>query len=355
MDDALGGRRGRRAELTAAVLDALTAQYGVVSAGAIVDLGGSSNLNLLVPCANATLVVRVYRPSVSAARLADIQRARRHLEERGFPCPVPIPTADGSDWALLEGRLLEVEQYVESDGDMDTWDRVIQGLALLGRMHDVLSSVAISPDSRAPRFVNYLSSEDVTEATARGTERIRSWRPTTSEARLADRSEELAALITDAERDDARALLPRQLVHGDFWDDNVLYRRNKIVLVHDFDHMGERARVDDLALTLYYMSSEPAPPLTLAQRQSFIGRSVDANDSVTESPLSPGERAALPVALARQPLWSIGGWVADLDDDGAARAHAAGMGPAVEAALQIMRTLPQWQEALAEGSSGVAG
>ena len=40
----------------------------------------------------------------------------------------------------------------------------------------------------------------------------------------------------------------RQLVHGDFWDDNGLFREGRIVLVTDLDFMGVRPRVDDLAL-----------------------------------------------------------------------------------------------------------
>jgi Ser/Thr protein kinase RdoA (MazF antagonist) len=48
------------------------------------------------------------------------------------------------------------------------------------------------------------------------------------------------------------ARLPHQLVHGDFWDNNVGFLGGRPVLVADFDFMGERARIDDLALTLWY-------------------------------------------------------------------------------------------------------
>ena len=320
--------------------------YGVAPTSAPQDLGGSSNLNLLVTRGNVKLVARVYRPSVPVARLTDIQRARRLLREQGLPCVVPIPASDGSDWVAVGERLLELEPYVEHDGHMNSWERVRQGLTRLGEMHDVLSSITVGPDSAAPRFVNYVAPEHVLEATGRGTARIRAWRPTAEEARLADRSDELAQVVVDAERNNAAALSPRQLVHGDFWDNNVLYREDQIVLVHDFDHMGERPRVDDLALTLYYMNSEPAPDLDMRARRSWVKKSVDAYNAGVRSPLNPSETAALPVALARQPLWSIGGWIAELDDERAARAHAAGMLSAVELALEIMHNLSEWQEAL---------
>jgi Ser/Thr protein kinase RdoA (MazF antagonist) len=322
-----------------ALLDTLDASYGIKPLTVVADLGGSSNLNLLVAGAGRSRVARVYRPSVSEARLRDIQRARRRLAEGGFPCLVPIPALDGRDFAVCDDRLLEVEEHVEHGGHMDTWDRVESGLRVLGRMHDVLASVAASPDGRAPRFVNYLAPEDVVAATARGTERIRSWSPTPAEAELADAADELALAVGEAQRAVGYEPLPRQLVHGDFWDNNVLYRGDELVLIHDFDHMGERARIEDLALTLYYLSSETD------RRLKGFRRLVDSYDSGVAAPLTPAERAAVPVAVARQPLWSVGGWIAELDDERAARSHAAGMNAPVAAALELMRDLPRWQEA----------
>jgi Ser/Thr protein kinase RdoA (MazF antagonist) len=63
-------------------------------------------------------------------------------------------------------------------------------------------------------------------------------------------AEELAELVTQAETR-LVSRLPRQLVHGDFWDNNVLFRGGRVVLLADFDFLGERARIDDLALTLH--------------------------------------------------------------------------------------------------------
>lgn len=141
--------------------------------------------------------------------------------------------------------------------------------------------------------------------------------------------------------------LPRQLVHGDFWDNNVLYRDEEMVLIHDFDHMGERARVDDVGLTLYFMNSEAGTDIDDGRRPLLLRRLLDAYDSGLETQLTAAERAALPLALARQPLWSVGGWIASLDDERAARAHARGMNTAIEFALGIVRAMPQWQEAFA--------
>ena len=66
-------------------------------------------------------------------------------------------------------------------------------------------------------------------------------------------AEELAQLVDAAER--TAAPLPRQLVRGNLWDNNVFFRAGRPVLVTDLDFMGKRLRIDDLALTLYYTNS----------------------------------------------------------------------------------------------------
>jgi homoserine kinase type II len=74
---------------------------------------------------------------------------------------------------------------------------------------------------------------------------------------------------------------------------------------------------------------------------------VDAYDSGLDHPLTPRERAALPLALARQPLWWVGRWLALLDDEELARQGLAEMAADVGWALQIMREVGRWQAAFA--------
>src|SRR5262249_9940899 len=139
--------------------------------------------------------------------------------------------------------------------------------------------------------------------------------------------------------------LPRQLVHGDFWDNNVFFRAGRVALVVDFDFMGERARLDDLALTLYFASWPFSARPVSDERLARLRRLVDAYDQGLADPLTPAERAALPLAIARQPLWAVGRWLALLDDEARARRLAAEVTSDVEWALQITRDLGRWQAA----------
>jgi homoserine kinase type II len=171
---------------------------------------------------------------------------------------------------------------------------------------------------------------------------VRGWNPTAEEIRFSEVSEELAHLLDVAERD-AALDLPRQLVHGDFWDNNVFFQDGRVVAVIDLDFMGERARIDDLALTLYYTNSKFSDGPLSDERIDRLRALVDAYGSGLDHPLSEAERAALPLALARTPLAFVG-MIPFIDDAARARKHTASLFRDVEWALEIAGDVSRWQE-----------
>jgi homoserine kinase type II len=136
------------------------------------------------------------------------------------------------------------------------------------------------------------------------------------------------------------------LVHGDYWDNNVLFRDGRVVLVTDLDFMGERARIDDFALTLYYTNSTFSDDPTSDDRIGKLRTLVDAYDTGLDEPLSGAERAALPLALARTPLAFIT-MIASVDSEAGARRLAAEMTGDISWALDIARDLDRWRSAFA--------
>ena len=332
-----------RAKLSPDLFDTLLSEYGIHAESAL-DIGGSSNLNLLVTDHHQRYIVRVYRPWVTSARVRDMQRARQHLAAGGVPCVPVIPTLNGAESITVDQRLVEVEPFVEHDAKMDSWERLETGLPLLGRIHSLLRTLDVSDDGRNAPASNNIAPQDVLTGTVRGTTLIRSWQPTPAELQLADAAERLAHKAAHAQREFAD--LPRQLVHGDYWDNNVLFRNGQVVLVADLDFMGERSRIDDLALTLYYTNSTFSDDQVSDARIGRLLRLVAAYESGLHEPLTSAERAALPVALIRIPLAFIA-MIPTVDSEANARNLAKEMIFDLAWALVIANNLDHWQSAFA--------
>jgi homoserine kinase type II len=238
----------------------------------------------------------------------------------------------------FDGRLVEVEEYVEHDAHMDSWTRLDAGMPLLGRIHSTLAGVDASAETRYPDFANAVDAMDALATTARGVARIRSWGDSISGAvrRMCDEADELANIVAAAEA--ASPPTHRQLVHGDFWDNNVLFRSGNVAAVIDFDFLGHRPRVDDLALTLLFTDLTLTP--SEEERIPLLRCLVDRYDSGLDHPLTPEERAAIPAALARQQLWAFG-HITSLDE-ASARGLAEVLVDELRRTLPIARDLERW-------------
>jgi Ser/Thr protein kinase RdoA (MazF antagonist) len=107
----------------------------------------------------------------------------------------------------------------------------------------------VAPAGRIAEFANHIEPGRALPGTRAGAARIRQWQPTPWERQMAGEAERLAELVAAGETALAPGL-PRQLVRGDFWDDNVFFQDETPVFIADFSFMAERARIDDLALAL---------------------------------------------------------------------------------------------------------
>jgi homoserine kinase type II len=229
---------------------------------------------------------------------------------------------------------------------MGTWDRLEYGLPTLGRIHELLKRMDAGSVVREPYFANHIEAEVALAGTHRGLARLRAMELKPNESETMDRYEELAALVHEAEQPYIPDLR-RQVVHGDYWHNNVLMRDGDIALVLDLDFMGERPRTDDLALTLYFANASiPGNPLG-EDRIEHLRRLVNAYDSGLTDHLSAEERAALPIAIARQPLFDIGRWSVDEPDTERALETAMWRVHEVRWTLALMHNLSRWQEAFA--------
>ncbi len=336
-DNAKNGKRGERATLTPELQEFIKHNYGYENVLRVSDVGGSSCLNILLETSMSKYIVRVYRPYVTPTRLLEIQRVKKFLRDNGVPCPQTI-SKPGHSFYVYQNRLIEAEEFVYSDSNMDSLDKIGTAMPLLAKIHSLMKDLYLENDAKYPGFSNYIRPEDALEMTLLGCSRIKNWVPTQQENRLAEASEALARLVQEKRK--YVDVLPKQATHGDFWHNNVLFLDGKVATLIDFDFFGERTRMDDLALTLYFtmLSNGGLSDATFESLRKLV----ELYNSELEEPLTRDERIALPIIIARQPLWSIGGWVALLDDEEAARQHASDMLPCVEQALDIICNLTKW-------------
>jgi Ser/Thr protein kinase RdoA (MazF antagonist) len=337
---------GERAVVTPELLRVLREQYRLGWRGEVVDLGGSVNLNIHLPADNGGFVARVYSPWTSSARLSSIQLVRSRLAASGFPLPQTIPTRDGAAWVGFDGRVLEVERYISGER-MDTWDRLLHGMSMLGQIHQTLQGVDADAAGREAPYANYVAADRALEWTRDAAARIGRDGGSLAELRLAQIAEKLALELHDTELERA-AFLPRQLVHGDFWDNNVLFRAQEIVAVLDFDFMGERARIEDVALILCYMFTSSSfrqqyhPPDRIGRLRELV----DAYDAGLREHLSARERAALPLALVRNVLppfcnlWHV-------RDEAVYHKYVSQITSEIEWSLELLAELDRWQRGFA--------
>lgn len=331
------------------VADAVSA-FGLAEPMGWSDLGGSWTTNLRLDFPGQTpLVLRIHDRRTTPARLLALQAARDAVADAGIPAIRHLSALDGSSYVQLDDqRVAELEPYLEWSQRMNTVSLLTKGFGILGRVHDALRDAPIPAAGRTADHANHIHSAEAAEATRRGADRIQGWNDLVL-SRFADRVVRQIDAV-DAAEAPLRDRQVRQVVHGDFWDNNVLFHDHELVALIDFDFMAERPRIDDLALTIYFYLLEADGDLPTVRERDRVRGFVDAYDAATSLKLSFDERAALPLAIARQPAWSVGHWVNVLDEP-QARAHAAEVVGELPVAQAVLAELDAWQDALINGLS----
>jgi Ser/Thr protein kinase RdoA (MazF antagonist) len=240
---------------------------------------------------------------------------------------------------------LEVERHVQGEA-MDSWPRLLTGMRMLGRVHDALAGIPAGPARTCPTG-NQVGADETLPLARRAASAIRSWARSDSEMTAADRTETLAEQLETVWRP-VRGLLPRQLVHGDFWDNNVLFEADSIVIILDLDFMAERERIEDIALILYYANSGSTLPREAnpGERRRRLRELIDAYDGGLSVHLTVVERAAIPLALARVVL-SYTRHLLQREREFDQRDVLAAWSVDLDSSLEIVGDLDRWQEAFA--------
>jgi Ser/Thr protein kinase RdoA (MazF antagonist) len=335
-------------ELSSDLLDFVQKAYSIKAIGKPVIFKSSRNLNVLITTDDGRFVLRVYRAWITPERLEAIQTARKALAAHGVPSAKLHATTSGATWTTHGGNLIELETHIENDAHMDTWERLEVGLPILGRVHGTFKKMAVNEAGKQPISANHIAPEAVRHVVEAAARHIEALGVTSASTECISLAKSLAERLQRLETP-LSGQLPHQLVHGDFWDNNVLFRGGEVVLVTDLDMMGERARVDDLALTLYYTTSSFDGDRLSPQRIKRLRHLMDLYNTGQDDPLSAAERAALPLALVRTPLFMMH-YIAMMTSEQEIASALADVLPDFAWGTKLLDNLETWQQAFTADS-----
>ncbi len=322
MDDAAlqGLEVGPRASLDAEVVAVASHRYDLGVVLDVRDIGGMYNLNAQVRTSSGAFVIRVHRPWVKPERLSMLHNLRSALFADGFPVARPVTSFTGSTFTTFGDRLLEVEHFVESDGETDSWERYEAAFALLGRLHDFLFTWFERKTFVFPRWSNYAPPDTLVRWMGKTTERVERERIESAgiglefgtAVRLCDDALNVLRLVEGWWSSNGSSL-PGRPIHGDYGGGNVLFENEAIKLVVDFDFLSIRERVYELAYSLYWMlrrleGDQPPESLSWIRLREML----HAYNASTSRPLDARELAALPMQMARVAVhWVAEAWLTE--------------------------------------------
>lgn len=240
-------------------------------------------------------------------RLNDATHRYRHnlinrLNERGFPAPMLIPTRDGATLLRLDGRLYEVQAYIDGkDYDPDRPQQLVSIGTTLAAYHAAVQGFALPPDQAQPRY----SSRSIMALTERLIECDVMGDLSASLAWYDARAAQLRAALPSA----SYVRLPHCVIHGDMHSGNLRFVGDRVVALLDYDQVAWDARIVDLADALVSFATTRDSTNQLMWGtfsgpldETRAARLITGYTSV--SPLTPAEIAALPTLV--ELLWLQG-------------------------------------------------
>ncbi len=233
---------------TDADLDALLGAFDLGEKRSATGIeAGTVNTSYALEMGKGRFFLRIYEEQPQAGAEAEA-RLLLHLAASGVPTPSPVPARDGALVHVLAGKPAAIFPWVE--GDMLCLKAVTPAAAhavgaALARMHLAGPAEPVATSLSGGRF----GADDLVarcDRVAKSTDNV---------ARVLAEPLRDAVIRLDRKR---RADLPRGLVHGDLFRDNVLWHDGKIAALLDFESAHKGPFAYDLAVTILSWSFRDA-------------------------------------------------------------------------------------------------
>jgi homoserine kinase type II len=220
--------------LTKKDANSLALEYGlpkVLSVRAVLE--GSVNTHHLLETVRGKFIVKIdeVKSEIEVKRELDLLL---FLRKHGFPCPIPLADRRGRHCRDWTGKQLSLYRYVDGH-TVDPEDLTPMQLENVGRvladLHLITKAYKKGVDSR-------FSFERVADIYAG----VRGRLPHYLKKIVRTLDEEIEYLQNYLE-----AKLPKGIIHGDLFADNVMFKGEKVVAVLDFEAAGRGKFIFDLA------------------------------------------------------------------------------------------------------------
>ncbi|MEM8530136.1 MAG: phosphotransferase [Chloroflexota bacterium] len=300
---------GARATASSHLFTMLTETYNIGTLTTTHDLGGTYNLNVALHTLTGQYVARVYRPWVTKDRLQAVHRLKNELITHNIPVVLPYPTHTGTTYTTFEDRLVEVEPLLRIDQMNESLPSYLQAATMLGQLHNVLLQAGDDTTIPDPCIANYASPEQIKDWILHVDEQLQY----TTHSRLSEARTICSNALTLLEEvcrwwDRYRAILPRQLIHGDYGLGNIAFREGNIIGLLDFDFVARRERVFELAYTTFWMIYRLQLERSVHTMWDHVEQFVTHYEQTSSVPLTDEEWMSLPVEMVRVPLY----WLAEV-------------------------------------------
>jgi homoserine kinase type II len=235
---------------------------------------GVENSNFSLRTTTGDFILTLYEKRVDPAELPWFLGLMEHLAKRGIECPLPVRARDGQALRQLSGRHAAITTFLPG-----VWPRRVR-VAHCGPVGGALAGLHLAGADYAPTRRNALGPHG--------------WMPLLDRAReRADEVQPGLARELDAALESILAAWPRDLpaghIHADLFPDNVFFLEGRLSGLIDFYFAATDILTYDVAVCLNAWCFEPDFSLNVTKARAMLSA------YMAKRPLSPAERAALPV------------------------------------------------------------
>lgn len=215
-------------------VSAIAEEYGLPKIGAVRDVPeGTVNTHYLLETAKGKFLLRLdeVKSELEVKREIDLLL---FLRKHGFPCPAPLTDRKGRHSRDFDGRSMSMYRYIDGRR-LDPSDITIAQLENLGR---VMADLHIIGKNYKKGIDNRFSFDRVADVYRD----VRGRLPHYFKKIIRTLDEEIEYLSHYLE-----GKLPKGIIHGDLFPENVMFKGDKVVAMLDFEAASRGKFIFDLA------------------------------------------------------------------------------------------------------------